>query len=144
MKAFIALCAATLVGALPVGASATSAEHVYNLRTRIVEQSPGVGEYDGSLQLHVSADGYVSGFYRPDDNPRFVPVTGGVSNDRFWIDIGTFALRPVHFNVTFCRHKDRRAGERPVFGRRSFGWTVVVRAARRGLRLTESSAGIAA
>jgi len=103
MKSPIAGIAAFLAVAsvAPVAANATAANRTYDIRTRIVEQAPSVGEYDGLLQLRVSADGIVSGYYRPDDNPRFVPVTGGVSGGRFWIDIGTFATRPLHFSGTF-------------------------------------------
>jgi opacity protein-like surface antigen len=95
----IALLAAASVA--PIAASAAAADRTYDVRTRIVEQAPSVGEYDGLLALRVSAGGIVSGYYRPDDNPRFIPVTGGVSGGKFWIDIGTFAANPLRFSGTF-------------------------------------------
>ena len=86
-------------------ARADTAERSYQLQTRIVEQAPGVGEFDGALQLRVSTDGIVSGFYRPADAPRFIPVSGGVTGDRLWLEIGTFAAHPMHFNGTFRNGK---------------------------------------
>ncbi len=87
--------------AAPVGAKAAEAERAYQLQTRIVEQAPSVGEFDGSLQLRVSVEGVVSGYYRPDDNPRFVPVTGGVKGDRFWLEIGSRRTSLERFNGVF-------------------------------------------
>jgi hypothetical protein len=84
---FRAAFAATAVGAAlatPLAAGAAAAEQSYVLQTRIIEQSPSVGEFDGSLQLRITPDGIVSGYYRPDENMRFIPVTGGVTGDRFW------------------------------------------------------------
>jgi hypothetical protein len=96
------------------GVSAASAERSYQLETRIVEAAPSVGEYDGSLQLHVSSQGIVSGFYRPDDNPRFVPVTGGVTGDRFWLDIGIFGSHPARFSGTFLNGRIDAQSNAPI------------------------------
>jgi hypothetical protein len=85
---------------MPIGAQAASASRQYQLNTRIIEQRPAVGEYDGTMQLTVTSDGIVSGFYRPSDG-RFVAVTGGVSDSTFWLDIGSMSSNPLHFTGTF-------------------------------------------
>jgi hypothetical protein len=117
MKSAISAVSAALVAVLlgaPCAAGAAAAERSYQLQTRIVEKTPGVGEFDGSLQLRVSPAGIVSGYYRPDDNPRFVPVTGGISGDRFWIEIGTFAAHPLQFSGTFSGGKIDAASNQPI------------------------------
>ena len=101
---------AVVLATAPNAALAAGGDRSYNLNTRIVEQAPSVGEYDGSLRLHVSADGIVSGFYRPDADARFIPVTGGLSGNRLWLEIGIFARRPVRFSGTFAGgHIDAQA-----------------------------------
>jgi hypothetical protein len=60
---------------LPLVAGASD-DPLYTGKTRMVEQAPSVGEFDGSLQIRIDRDGIISGYYRPDDNPRFVSVTG--------------------------------------------------------------------
>src|SRR5471032_1793693 len=80
----------------PLGAQAASAERDYQLNTRIILQRPDAGEYDGTMQLRVTSDGIVSGYYRP-DNGRFIAVTGGLSNTQFWLDIGSLGPDALHF-----------------------------------------------
>ncbi len=94
-----AVASAATVGA-PRCAGATQATRSFTFQTRIIEQTPSVGEYDGSLQLRIAPDGIITGYYRPNDNARFVPVTGGLSGAHFWLDIGTFARDPLHFSGT--------------------------------------------
>jgi hypothetical protein len=104
MKTFLrsalmtAAVGATLL--VPISSQAASAERHYQLNTRIIEQRPAVGEYDGTMQLNISSDGIVQGFYRP-DNGRFVAVTGGVTETTFWLDIGSMSSNPLHFTGTF-------------------------------------------
>jgi hypothetical protein len=104
MKTFIrSLLMTAAVGATlltPISSQAASAARHYQLTTRILEQRPAVGEYDGTMQLTVTPDGIVSGFYRPSDG-RFVAVTGGVSDTTFWLDIGSMSSNPLHFTGTF-------------------------------------------
>jgi hypothetical protein len=84
----------------PLGAQAASAERDYQLNTRIVLQRPQAGEFDGTMQLRVTSDGIVTGFYRP-DNGRFIAVTGGLSDKTFWLDIGSLGPDALHFTGTF-------------------------------------------
>lgn len=100
--AAVLLSAATII---PLAANAESAVRTYAIATRIVEQAPSVGEFAGSLSLRVSADGIVSGYYRPEGNGRFISVTGGVSGTRLWLEIGAFAARPTRFSGTFSQGK---------------------------------------
>jgi hypothetical protein len=101
-SAILGLAASAVVLATAPNAALGARDRSYNLSTRIVEQAPSVGEYDGSLQLHVSAGGLVSGYYRPDADARFVPVTGGLSGTRLWLEIGIFSRRPLRFSGTFA------------------------------------------
>jgi hypothetical protein len=103
-NALRAALAAVTLGAMlvaPTGARAAANVHTYSLRTHIAELSPGVGSWDGSLQLNVSDDGIVNGYYRPNDGP-FVPVTGGVeTNGQFWLEIGDAIRGADTYSGTF-------------------------------------------
>jgi hypothetical protein len=101
--------------AAPLGAGAASVGRSYQIQTRIVEQSPGVGEFDGSLQLKISPAGIVTGYYRPADNPRFIPVSGGLTGDRFWLDIGSLSRNSRRFTGTFKNGTIDAAGTEPLF-----------------------------
>jgi hypothetical protein len=115
LKRLSAATAALTVGLLtPLGADAESAERSYSISTRIIEQAPSVGEYDGSLRLRITPDGIISGYYRPDDNPRFISVSGGVTGQNFWLEIGTFASTPVRFSGTFNNGKIAADSNRPI------------------------------
>jgi hypothetical protein len=113
--AAVTTIATFLAANLPCAADSATIARSYDLRTRIVEQPPSVGEYDGSLQIRISPAGIVSGYYRADDSARFISVSGGVTGDRFWIDIGAFSARPLHFSGTLLGGTDRSAGGPPVF-----------------------------
>jgi hypothetical protein len=56
-----------------------------NLNTQLVPPL-GAGYYEGTLQLTVSKDGIVQGYYRP-NGENFHPVTGGLNGDKIWLDI---------------------------------------------------------
>lgn len=85
--------------AVPIIAQADDVR-TFTGKTRMVEQAPSVGEFDGSLQLRISSDGIVSGYYRPNDNARFVSVTGGLTGDRLWLEIGSMSTRGWRFSGT--------------------------------------------
>jgi hypothetical protein len=44
--------------------------------------------WTGTLQLTFNPDGIVNGYYRPDDNMNYIPVTGGRNGQDIWLDIG--------------------------------------------------------
>ncbi len=54
----------------------------------------------GSLQIHTSQDGIVSGFYRTDDNTsQFIPVSGGIKGSNVFLLIG--ATHPTRVTGTY-------------------------------------------
>jgi hypothetical protein len=57
-----------------------------NLDTQLIPQHRS-GFYGGSLQLTITPDGIVNGYYRPDDG-SFHTVTGGLNGNQIWFDIG--------------------------------------------------------
>lgn len=44
--------------------------------------------WSGKLQLTITPDGIINGYYRPDDNQAFIPVTGGRDGQNVWLEIG--------------------------------------------------------
>lgn len=75
-------CAAVL--ALPAAASAPT---TYTTTLTQVLPGPSAGEFDGKLQLTISPDGIINGYYIPQYDGGFVPVTGGIVNGSYWLDI---------------------------------------------------------
>jgi hypothetical protein len=59
--------------------------------TTTLEPITGLGApWTGSLDLTFNPDGIIQGWYHPADNlMAFIPVTGGRSGDKVWLDIGT-------------------------------------------------------
>lgn len=45
------------------------------------------GPYLGSLQISVTPEGLVNGWYRPSDR-QFIPVTGNVKDGKMWLYVG--------------------------------------------------------
>lgn len=62
--------------------------------------------WSGKLQLTFTPDGIIQGYYRPDDNGAFVPVTGGRQGDSVWLDIG----RSGNLRVTGTVQNNRIVG----------------------------------
>lgn len=110
------LAIATLVTGFttPFVADAASAQRSYTIATRIVERPPSVGEFDGALTLNVSADGIVSGYYRPDDNARFISVAGGVTGERLWLEIGALSPNSMRFTGTFRNGRIEASSTSPL------------------------------
>jgi hypothetical protein len=42
----------------------------------------------GRLEITLTNDGYVQGYYTPADSVAFIPVTGGRNGSNVWFDIG--------------------------------------------------------
>jgi hypothetical protein len=87
---FAALALGALLAAIP--ALGFAAQAVTN---KTVDYETAVKPIDslaypltGTLQIRTSSDGIITGYYRPADNNDFIPVTGGVTGDHVWIDIG--------------------------------------------------------
>ncbi len=95
MKLLWTLTAAAALGlftsgpALAVG-QAAPANVLFNYRTEFVPQYHGAGAFVGELHLVIGKDGIVSGFYRPEDGVQIRTVTGGVTGDKIWLNLGAF------------------------------------------------------
>src|SRR5579863_3584455 len=78
-------CAAVL--AISVTPAVAASPTTYSTTITQVQPGPTSGEYDGKLQLTISPDGIISGYYIPEYDGSFVPVTGGEENGSYWLDI---------------------------------------------------------
>ncbi|HLJ83630.1 MAG TPA: hypothetical protein VKT51_05600 [Candidatus Eremiobacteraceae bacterium] len=78
-------CAAVL--AMAVTPALAASPTTYSTTITQVQPGPTAGEYDGKLQLSISPDGIISGYYIPEYDGSFVPVTGGEQNGSYWLDI---------------------------------------------------------
>jgi hypothetical protein len=87
-------CAAVLA----ISVSPALATSPTNYTTTIMQVQPGptAGEYDGKLQITISPDGIISGYYIPEYDGSFVPVSGGEENGSYWLDIAG----PTDLHVT--------------------------------------------
>lgn len=80
-------CAAVLTMPATALAQTTTAPTTYTTTLTQVQPGPSAGEFDGKLQLTISPDGIISGYYVPEYDGNFVPVTGGEQNGSYWLDI---------------------------------------------------------
>jgi hypothetical protein len=78
-------CAAVL--AMSMTPALAASPTTYSTTITQVQPGPTAGEYDGRLQLTISPDGIISGYYIPEYDGNFVPVTGGEENGSYWLDI---------------------------------------------------------
>jgi hypothetical protein len=78
-------CAAVL--AISVTPALAASPTNYTTTITQVQPGPTAGEYDGKLQLTISPDGIISGYYIPEFDGSFVPVSGGEENGSYWLDI---------------------------------------------------------
>jgi hypothetical protein len=60
----------------------------YTFATSLTPRYFGGGAYLGILNLRVSADGTIGGFFRYEDSSNVADVVGGVSNGNLWINYG--------------------------------------------------------
>ena len=84
----IGAIAAVAIFATPALTLADNAPQTYvtSLTESGISASPV--PYRGTLELTISSDGVVSGWYRPDYNGSFIPVTGGERSGKLWLNIG--------------------------------------------------------
>lgn len=92
--------AATMLAA-PVASLAANGTTHLTYKTTLTETgiAPSAIPYEGSLQLTVSSDGLVSGWYRPTDSGPFIPVTGGWTKGRLWLNVGERGLLQISADV---------------------------------------------
>jgi hypothetical protein len=80
---------AFVLAGVPVASLAMQQSPAAFYDTRLVQEYGSPAPYSGTLQLRISPDNIVNGYYRPDAGlGRFVPVTGGRDGDNIWFDIG--------------------------------------------------------
>jgi hypothetical protein len=108
MKHLIAL-AAVLALAGPLASAPASAvtapgpasTQSVTFDTALAPQYFGAGEYDGVLQLSISPDGSVNGWYRPVDAGMLRTVIGGLDGDRLWLSLGFGSPTPYSIYATY-------------------------------------------
>ncbi len=84
-----AACAALLTLAVPaVSVAATAQTTTQHYSTSLTELYGLGAPYSGTLDLNVDSSGIVSGYYFPADGALYVPVVGGQTGNRIWLDIG--------------------------------------------------------
>lgn len=87
--AFVLTAALTAVPALSQAATAQSTAAVHATYKTTFSRIPGPSApWTGSLQLTIHSDGIIQGYYRPDGDQGFIPVTGGRDGDNVWLEIG--------------------------------------------------------
>jgi hypothetical protein len=60
----------------------------YTFATSLTPRYFGGGAYLGVLNLRVSADGTIGGFFRYEDSSQVADVVGGMSHGNLWINYG--------------------------------------------------------
>jgi hypothetical protein len=87
----------TLAVPAAVAAETSSTAHY---STSMIELYGGTAPYSGALDLTVSANGIVNGYYFPADySAMFVPVVGGKNGDSIWLDIGSSQITHIDGRV---------------------------------------------
>lgn len=82
-------CVGLLTLAVPAAGVAATAITTQHYSTSMTELYGSPAPYSGSLDLKVDPSGIVSGYYfSADGSQLYVPVVGGQSGDRIWLDIG--------------------------------------------------------
>jgi len=107
MKKSLLLLAAILgfsLGSLGMAGAATHQGPVVSVDNQKFDTSlvaldrPAGGAYEGTLNLSISPDGIVYGWFR-DDRSELRTVTGGLDGDQIWLDIGS--RNPLHISGTY-------------------------------------------
>ena len=94
---FCVLAASTSLAASALPAAGPLVSGDYHLRTAITQIYGSQYPVSGDLDLHITNEGLVSGFYHPAFVRSFIPIVGGLSGNRIWFDIqgGTFQTQDV-------------------------------------------------
>ncbi len=109
---------ALVLGAGAPASAATAPPAKVTFHTALTPEYYGSGEYDGTLNLNIGADGIVNGYYREEDTGKFRQVTGGISGDRIWLDLG---YDGPHLNGTY---KDGKiVAYTPIIGPQPYKFT---------------------
>jgi len=72
--------------AFPTTVDTNGTQHV-TMDTLTTPMGAGIGGFDGTLQLTISRDGIVNGYFRYDNGTVLHQVTGGVDNGQIWLNI---------------------------------------------------------
>lgn len=90
-----AMVAILAVGSLliPAYALATPAQVGYNTTLQATDPATRVAYFFGTLQLSVSDDGLVHGWYQPQYDGSYTPVTGSYKNGKYWLTLGNGAFQ---------------------------------------------------
>jgi hypothetical protein len=89
MGAFAAAAASAALLFAPAASFAdTASTHDYSTTLTQTQPLPSPGAYAGTLKLTLSSGGIVSGWYLPNDDARYVQVTGGEQGGKFWLTVG--------------------------------------------------------
>lgn len=87
---------AFLAAGLPAAAANRPDPPTAHYATSMTELYGSLAPYNGSLELQITPDGIVNGYYFPEDySSILVPVVGGKSGDTIWFDIGSSQLMHV-------------------------------------------------
>lgn len=85
-----AACVGFLTLAVPAAGDAATASTTAHYSTAMTALFGSSAPYSGALDLTVTSDGIVRGYYFPaDQSSMYVPVVGGRAGDRIWFDIGS-------------------------------------------------------
>lgn len=84
-----AACIGLLAIAAPAAGIAATAVSTQHYSTSMTELYGSYAPYSGSLDLRIDPSGIVRGYYfTADGSDMYVPVVGGETGDRIWLDIG--------------------------------------------------------
>ena len=85
------LAAATVLGLAgqPAPSLAVQQNAMTYYNTRLVEIYGSPAPFAGTLQLRISPDNIINGYYRAEGGlGTYIPITGGRDGDDVWFDIG--------------------------------------------------------
>jgi hypothetical protein len=84
----IAIAASVMTASAVTLARAAATQKAYTTTLTEVMPSPLGYAWTGTLKLTVSPEGIVHGWYIPDAEASFIPVTGNLKHAKLWLDVG--------------------------------------------------------